>query len=652
MVTPTALALACFAVIALFGACAFVVGRAVFARGDGTTSSGTPTPSRRVSALWLVALFFLVLSAKLVLMRATPVKAPFWDQWDGEAAVLYMPFHASSLTWQAMFGLHNEHRVLFTRLLALALLEVNGQWDPRLEQVVNAVIHSLTAALLTVVFWLAAGRRHLDLLALVAVVCFALPFGWENTLGGFQNPFYFLLLFFILALWLTTAHRAGTSPWWLGWLCALCGLFTLASGVVVPVAIMGVVALKLASDREGWREAFANLGASAVVVALGFALTSPPLPHHAAIRAQSAKDFIGAFTQNLAWPWIDIQGLVFVTWLPVGALAAAAALRRAKTTGLERLIVGLSIWVVLQAAGLAYGRGVGAGQPATRYLDVLSLGFIANAAALVAVVDRARAGTTARKMAVGTLVCWLLFAVVGADRLTNRSLLNLDAWRPFYAAHILVIRRFLDSGDVVELTSKRPLVDLPYPDPNHLIVLLKDPYIRSILPAAVRLPLRVESRVVTNDAFVMNSPYAGNIPLDPLAPSWWSLPGEGRRAKGTFESRPMACQLGRRLKFEVAGYLGWEGQYLAVRNLRTGRDLAIMPARLARESWVEVVVPCPPDPFTIVGTDETESSWFAFREPVEIGGASIAAEAVIRHSREVFIALVAGTVLAFAVRWG
>jgi hypothetical protein len=330
---------------------------------------------------------------------------------------------------------------------------------------------------------------------------------------------------------------------------------------------------------------------------------------------------------------------------------AAAARRRAKTTELERLVVGLSLWVVLQAAGLAYGRGAGATPPVTRYLDILSLGLLANVMALVALRDRSFPGTLGRRLAHGVLVCWLLFAAVGVDRLTSQSLVTLGAWRQYFAAHAFNVRRLLNTDDVAEFTLMRPLVDLPYPDPNRLATLLQDPFIRGILPAAIRLPLRVEPRIITNDTFVRESPYAGDMPRDPLARAWWSLPDQGRKAKGHFESAPMACQVRRRLKFEVAGYLGWEGQYLAVRNLRTGRDVPVMPARVAQESWAEVVVPCPRDPFAIVGIDDTDSSWFAFREPVEIGWPSVAAEALIRNSREMFVVLAAAAVLALAVRW-
>ena len=566
LVTPVSLALACGAAIALLGACVLVIGRAVLDREQDVGPSTTPAPSRWRSVAWLTALFLIVFSAKLQIIRDNPATAPFWDQWDGEARVLFVPYSESSLAWRTMFDLHNEHRVLFTRLLALGLLEANGQWDPRLETVVNAAMHSLTAVLLASVFWISSGRRRLDLLVFVCALVFVLPFAWENTLMGFSSNFYFLLLFSVLALWLTTRYRVATAPWWLGWLCAVSGLFTAAGGVIVPAAIAGVVVLKLAGDRRGWREAVINGGAAALVLALGIAVASPALAYHEMLRAKTVTDFLGALTQDLAWPWIGRPRMSAVMWLPLGALLAAAWLRRAKTTELERLVVGFGIWAVLTACALAYGRGAGAAVPAYRYMDLLSLGFITNAVALVAILERARAGTVARHIALGTIMVWLVVAIVGLDRLTGRATIDLGAWHPLFTAYAANVRRFMVTGNVTEFVSKQPLVELPYPDSNRLATLLLEPAIRRILPAAVRRPLHVEPRVITNDAFVMGGPPAGSMLSDPLARSWSSLSDQGKRAQGRFESQPLACQLGGRLKFQVSGYRGWKGQYLPSRT--------------------------------------------------------------------------------------
>jgi hypothetical protein len=111
----------------------------------------------------------------------------------------------------------------------------------------------------------------------------------------------------------------------------------------------------------------------------------------------------------------------------------------------------------------------------------------------------------------------------------------------------------------------------------------------------------------------------------------------------------MVCGPGRRLWFQVSGYLGWKHQYLAVKDLITGRDQPVQPLRLAEEGWQDVVVPCPPGPFEIVAIDEAPDSWFGFREPIEIGRTSVAIEWLIDKSRGMLLVSLALAVLA--VRW-
>ncbi|HVH28785.1 MAG TPA: hypothetical protein VM818_18610 [Vicinamibacterales bacterium] len=646
-VTPIAFAVALTAALAVVSISAFFLLRAAFERPH--TTSATSHKPRWQAALGLAMLFLVVFCAKLLLMRSNPVTVPYWDQWDGEGAAIFVPFNDGTLSWQSMFALHNEHRIFFSRLLALGLLTANGQWDPRLEQVVNAALHSLTAVLVAALLWTASERRYLEPLLVVCAITFALPFGWENTLAGFQSAFYFLLLFSVLALGLTTTSRPGTARWWLGWLCAACSLVTAAGGLLTPLAIAGVTLLTIAKDRQEWPHALVNVGAAAVVLALGVALMSPALEYHAALKAQSATAFRLAIAHNLAWPWIDQALSSLVMWLPLAALLATA-FRQAPITRLEQVAVGLGLWVVLNAAAIAYGRGAGGGLPAIRYMDFLSLGFLANLAALVSLVARPRPLTFTRRLALGALVGWLLFAMVGLDRLVSRAMTDLSISRQYAANQASNVRRFLMTGDLDTLLSQAALVELPYPDPKRLATLLQDPYIRRILPATVRKPLQVRPRIATEQGFVLNGPFIDSLPRDPLQSAWLSLSAQGRKARGRFESESLRCELRRRLRFQVSGYLGWEHQYLAIRELSTGRETAITPWHLAREDWRDVIVPCPEGEFEIVAVDDTDGSWFGFREPVEIGWASAAAEWLIQSSRAPFIVFVTMAVLALAVR--
>jgi hypothetical protein len=139
------------------------------------------------------------------------------------------------------------------------------------------------------------------------------------------------------------------------------------------------------------------------------------------------------------------------------------------------------------------------------------------------------------------------------------------------------------------------------------------------------------------------------MPQDPLIATWWSLSSKGRSAEGEFDSQPLACQSTGRLKFLVAGYLGWENQYLALRTVNASRDTPVHPVRLAREDWADAVVRCPSGPFEIVAIDKSADSWFSFREPVEVGLGSLVSEWLIDRSQTLFII---GLALAgLAARW-
>jgi hypothetical protein len=350
-----------------------IVARAAYGWGHSLGDFGVSPTTKRMATLWLASLFLVVFSAKLVLMHETPVRAPFWDQWSAEGENLFIPYAECNLSWSQMFALHNEHRVFFTRLLALDLIFANGQWDPRLEQVVNAALHASTAVLLAAILWLAHRRRRLDLVVVVCAVVFAVPFGWENTLVGFQSSFYFFVLFSILALWLTT-YPAGTSHWAAGWICATCALFTMAGGLVTVGVLMGMTLLSVMNEPRSWRRELATFLVAISVLVLGVATASPPIAGHAYLRAHTAKQFVVALTTNIAWPWLETPVAGIAVWLPIVALLIALVRRRLRTTPLDRLLVGLAAWVVLNAVALAFGRGSGGDVSESRYMDLLSIG--------------------------------------------------------------------------------------------------------------------------------------------------------------------------------------------------------------------------------------------------------------------------------------
>ena len=94
-----------------------------------------------------LAVFSVVWGARLWLIQFYSSPVPFWDQWD-EAINFLKPWLEGTLSWQTWFEPHNEHRIVFTRILDVGLLSLNRQWDPQLQMVVNAFIVGILACVL------------------------------------------------------------------------------------------------------------------------------------------------------------------------------------------------------------------------------------------------------------------------------------------------------------------------------------------------------------------------------------------------------------------------------------------------------------------------------------------------------------------------
>src|SRR6185295_14152935 len=214
---------------------------------------------RRFRPTWRMllgcSLLLAAIGAKFWIIGRYANATPFWDQWDGEAAAVYVPFFDSTLRFADLLEPHNEHRLLVSRLLGLALTAANGLWDPIIQMMANALIH--------VGFGLAViARFHRSLdddafagLAIGLLLILVLPFASESVLMGFQTHFYaFLLLGFVAVT--TIAGRPAFSPGWLaGAAMAFAAFFTLACGALVALAAGLVVLARLAlSVTSGWRE--------------------------------------------------------------------------------------------------------------------------------------------------------------------------------------------------------------------------------------------------------------------------------------------------------------------------------------------------------------------------------------------------------------
>ncbi len=246
---------------------------------------------------WLVwaGLFLIVVGAKLWCIDLAGSDVPYRDQIDAEGETIIRPWAEGRLEIGAFFEPHNEHRVVFTRLIAWAVVATNGQWDAYIQVVLNAVIHA--AFLIIVLLWI--GQRmsgwRLTLFGTVINALWVLPLDWENTIQGFQSQVYLVLIFSFLHLrGVLGATRFGWR-WTLGNVCGVLSLGAMAGGVLSSAAILIVGVARIWRRREVSHFQYWTLGLSLVIAIIGLA-SRTTVSAHAGLRAQNLAELWHALT--------------------------------------------------------------------------------------------------------------------------------------------------------------------------------------------------------------------------------------------------------------------------------------------------------------------------------------------------------------------
>src|ERR1700735_2442789 len=106
-------------------------------------------PDRWNCLLLCVGLFAAILGAKAFLIHRFGSDLPYWDQWAREGEMIIAPAREGTLHWKDFLVPHSEHRIVPTLALNLGLEQWSGQWDARVECMVNAVLHAGLMVLLT-----------------------------------------------------------------------------------------------------------------------------------------------------------------------------------------------------------------------------------------------------------------------------------------------------------------------------------------------------------------------------------------------------------------------------------------------------------------------------------------------------------------------
>ncbi len=242
---------------------------------------------------------------------------------------------------------------------------------------------------------------------------------------------------------------------------------------------------------------------------------------------------------------------------------------------------------------------------------------------------------SARPLLLTAFILWAVACAAGLALLTSRAWQIDIPERQFYSrCHLQYTRAFIATDDVRVLDHKpKPQLPLfefqedPHAPPlphvgEKLAEALRNPRIREILPACVRPPLEVRPNQEATRGFVPNGfRLARREP--PTEVSWGSWSPQGPAATGTFESLPIRKSRLPYLEISVAGDLGEKNLSLDLVDTATGRRIPVRPSGTPGNKWLNCYVKAPAGEFRIVARDDSQTAWFAFKAPRELGRLSM-----------------------------
>ena len=563
-----------------------------------------------VPAFGLAALALILFGIKLFVIGAYGNATPYWDQWSGEALRIYTPFLADRLGWAEMLAPHCEHRIFASRLLAIGLLFANSVWNPLLQMVFNAALHVSVICLLAGLLTQVVGRRFLLAILAFCLMLFSWPYGWENTLTGFQSCFYFVLLFSIGSIWMVIDSAPFSPRWWAGTGLAVAAFLSLASGVFALAASAAVVATQY---LLGTRTSRLHLAAVLVLGGLfvfGLALT-PTVAMHAPLKASTVAQLFHSWNRVMGWP-IQVQILGPVLRNAPSVLFAAMMLRTRPPAADRRwFLLTLVLWMVGQGAVIAYGRA--AGPLGSRYMDLFAIDLLTNFSCMLVIVQERAA---AWRWAVPAAAVWtvVVLGYFGADvhKHCGRDLqqrLETAQYQEFNT------KNYVCTGDIRHLTDK-PYLHVPYPQPDHLAVILDHPAVRTILPKNIGAPM--EGSIIESgpgDVGIVDG-YGPEVPI-PLARVWGTYGTERLATTGTASIEFAAAHRGYRVEIPVAGQSQAKGVTLELEQ--DGKRQAIYAVGGGDAAWGIATAKVRGRPFTLHITDASPDAWIAVGSPVAVG---------------------------------
>jgi len=201
--------------------------------------------------------------ASLLLITAPPlligllifrdgVDVPFWDQWDGTAP-LFEKMAAGTLRFADFFAQHNEHRILFPRLIFFGLGRLT-HWNVRAELFLIWFLGLVCLFNIWQLMWRSGWKDSGFWILFSSSVLLFSPLSQENFLWGFQIGFLLPLACVTTCIWVATYVRHPLNFVFAIMLCTVC-TFSIASGLaswLLATPLLMLAQTRSTSSRKWW----------------------------------------------------------------------------------------------------------------------------------------------------------------------------------------------------------------------------------------------------------------------------------------------------------------------------------------------------------------------------------------------------------------
>jgi hypothetical protein len=442
-------------------------------------------PRRKL--LFCTGLAVLILAARLHVVARCAASMPFWDEWDADLMALFLPPASGRPGLAALFAVHNEHRIVLTRLLDLALFWLQGRhFDVLTGMIINQAAFSIFGVALLVYLGRELGEAARATLLLAGAAVWANPFGWQAITWSFESQIYMCIMLSVLAFALIARAAPNQPAFWVGILAACLSVISFGAGIATVATVMVLVAAHHLPGPH-WRKACAALAILAAVLAAGIIATPTGndlhLTHSWMMMAKTALAV-------LAWPR-GPHSPAFIYW-PAACLLGWGIWRKPVRDNFFWFVLAVAIWQAGLAVQIAISRY---DDPiSSRYTELLILGIVSNLACVLRLgvvlglnlgLGRLLNGALLQRAAwVGLAGAWLVLLVMGVVHRIPVLTTDIAAKRSTSFAEAFDVARYLKTGDMAFM---RPPAVIPYHTPDALAAELRAS-IASDSPDASNLP--------------------------------------------------------------------------------------------------------------------------------------------------------------------